>query len=123
MNASGAVGREFPVSSAAVRRKPSRLIIGSIAKKARGRIESGSLAVHGGCVWADEPEIYLSLGYSDLVNSVAFSPDERSVLAGSEGENTARVWNVAMTRTGSIPKNDLTAATGSAAVMVRQVAE
>src|ERR1039458_7214185 len=41
-----------------------------------------------------EAKLYLQMGHSEMVNSVAFSPDGRWALTGSE-DNTARLWEVA----------------------------
>src|SRR5438046_2099772 len=42
----------------------------------------------------EEAKLYLQLGHSDAVVSVAFSPDARWALTGS-WDSTARVWDVA----------------------------
>ena len=46
---------------------------------------------------AEEARLYLQLGHSNSVRSVAFSPDSRFVLTGSV-DKTARLWDLATGR-------------------------
>jgi len=51
-----------------------------------------------GLAFADEkPEIFVQLGHSSSVNSVAFSPDGRYALSGSF-DNTLKLWEVSTGR-------------------------
>jgi len=55
-----------------------------------GVIVSGAVAYAA----AEKPEIFVQLGHSGQVSSVAFSPNGQFVLSGS-GDKTMRLWNVA----------------------------
>ncbi len=45
----------------------------------------------------EKPEVFVQLGHTDDVNSVAFSPDGRYALSGS-GDNTVKLWDIQTSR-------------------------
>jgi WD40 repeat protein len=55
-----------------------------------GMIGSGAVAFAA----EGKPEIFMPLGHSNSVNSVAFSPDGRYALSGSK-DNTMKLWEIA----------------------------
>src|SRR5690349_11879731 len=55
------------------------------------------LVALAGCASGEEAKLYLQLGHSDDVHSLAFSPDGRFVLTGSK-DWTARLWDAASGR-------------------------
>lgn len=44
---------------------------------------------------AEKPEIFVQLGHTKGVSSIAFSPDGRYVVSGSGGKNALKLWDIA----------------------------